>query len=103
MVSGATAANANPYRCGSAGSDPLAWCTTVKSSVTTLKIRSGPGAGYGAVGTVRGGQRIEVDCWTTGTSVHGVTNWTKLYGSGNMYVSDYYLNTGTVSKFLRHC
>ncbi|WP_217616738.1 SH3 domain-containing protein [Cellulomonas sp. GbtcB1] len=101
LLAGATGASADPFRCGSAGSDPNAWCTTVKTSVTTLNIRSGPGTGYGVVGTVSGGQRIEVDCWAPGTSVGGVTAWTKLYNSG--YVSDYYLNTGIVKNFLPRC
>lgn len=100
----ASPAQADPFRCGSSGSDPRAWCTTVKNAPNGLTIRSGPGTNYRAIGSLANGQRVEVDCWGTGTSVNGYNIWTRLYSpGGNAWVSDYYLNTGHVQSFLPHC
>ncbi|MFD5747661.1 SH3 domain-containing protein [Streptomyces sp. NPDC127033] len=100
----APSASADPFRCGSAGSDPRAWCAYVKDSPNGLTIRTGPGTGYSRAGTLNNGQRIEIDCWGYGSSVGGYNIWAKLYSpSGNRWVSDLYLTTGRIQNFLSQC
>ncbi|GAA1548315.1 hypothetical protein GCM10009827_080750 [Dactylosporangium maewongense] len=100
----ASPASADPVRCGSSGSDPRAWCANVKDAPNGLTIRSGPGTGYSPVGTLRNGQKVEVDCWGYGSSVNGYRIWVRLYSAaGSRWVSDLYLTTGHVQDYLIQC
>lgn len=103
----APSASADPFRCPSnIGSDSQSLCAHVIKidAGSTLTIRSGPGSGYSNVGSLPNGATVEVECWTYGSAVNGYTIWTQLYSAGAArYVSDYYLDTGTVQNFLRQC
>ncbi|MEU9508298.1 peptidoglycan DD-metalloendopeptidase family protein [Micromonospora sp. NPDC048170] len=69
---------------------------TVNTSGTPLTVRSGPGTGYAAVGTVADGTRVTIQCQTSGTSVTGTygtsTIWDRI-GSGR-FIADAYVHTG---------
>ncbi|MEU4623854.1 sporangiospore maturation cell wall hydrolase GsmA [Actinoplanes sp. NPDC023801] len=58
-----------------------------------LKVRSGPTAAAGVVGTLRDGQRITVECSVTGQKVQGkvrtTTQWDRM--AGGRYVSHAYV------------
>ncbi|SCL66948.1 SH3 domain-containing protein [Micromonospora citrea] len=77
--------------CGSA-----AGSGTVNTNGTALTVRSGPGTGYAAVGTVADGTRVTIYCQTSGTSVTGTygtsTIWDRI-GSGR-FIADAYVYTG---------
>ncbi|MFE0593997.1 peptidoglycan DD-metalloendopeptidase family protein [Micromonospora echinospora] len=69
---------------------------TVNTSGTPLTVRSGPGTGYAAVGTVADGTRVTIQCQTTGTTVtgtYGTSNIWDRIGSGR-FISDAYTHTG---------
>jgi AraC-binding-like domain/Bacterial SH3 domain len=100
----APAASAAAFRCGDFGSDPLAWCAYVQKAPSGLKVHSGPSTGSSVIGTLANGAKVEVDCWTTGTSVNGYNIWAGLYSAGGYrYVSDYYLTTGHIQSYVVHC
>ena len=67
----------------------------VRTQSTPLTVRSGPGTGFEAVGTVAKRARLTIVCQTTGTRVsgpYGATNvWNKL-GTGR-YVADAYTSS----------
>ncbi|MEU7935047.1 peptidoglycan DD-metalloendopeptidase family protein [Micromonospora echinofusca] len=69
---------------------------TVNTSGTPLTVRSGPGTGYAAVGTVADGAKVTIYCQTSGTSVTGTygtsTIWDRI-GSGR-FIADAYVYTG---------
>ncbi|MGN9767819.1 peptidoglycan DD-metalloendopeptidase family protein [Micromonospora sp. SD12] len=69
---------------------------TVNTSGTPLTVRSGPGTGYAAVGTVADGAKVTIHCQTSGTSVTGTygtsTIWDRI-GSGR-FIADAYVYTG---------
>ncbi|MGW4500687.1 peptidoglycan DD-metalloendopeptidase family protein [Micromonospora sp. NPDC004336] len=69
---------------------------TVNTSGTPLTVRSGPGTGYDAVGTVADGTKVTIQCQTSGTSVTGTygtsTIWDRI-GSGR-FIADAYVYTG---------
>ncbi|MBQ1071680.1 peptidoglycan DD-metalloendopeptidase family protein [Micromonospora sp. C31] len=69
---------------------------TVNTSGTPLTVRSGPGTGYAAVGTVADGTRVTIRCQTRGTSVTGTygtsTIWDRI-GAGR-FIADAYVYTG---------
>ncbi|MFI6822848.1 SH3 domain-containing protein [Micromonospora sp. NPDC050187] len=98
-------AQADAFRCGSAGSDPRAWCAYVKNvGPAGLNVRSGPGTGYPVVAVYANGQMVEVDCWAYGTSVNGYNIWSRLYTPTRVsWVSDYYLTTGIVQNYVHPC
>ncbi|GGS33716.1 MULTISPECIES: SH3 domain-containing protein [Streptomyces] len=100
----APSASADAFRCGHSGSDPRAWCAYVQKAPNGLTIRSGPGTNYSAVGTAHNGRKLEIDCWTYGTSVNGYNIWARLYSPiGLKYVSDYYLTTGRIQSYVSKC
>ncbi|MGC4815832.1 SH3 domain-containing protein, partial [Micromonospora sp. DT228] len=69
---------------------------TVDTTASTLNVRSGPGTGYGVVGSVADGARVTIYCQATGTSVTGPagtsTIWHRI--GTNRYVAAAYLQTG---------
>ncbi|SCG51960.1 M23 family metallopeptidase [Micromonospora coxensis] len=69
---------------------------TVNTAGANLTVRSGPGTGYDAVGTVADGTRVTIYCQTTGTTVtgtYGTSNIWDRIGSGR-YIADAYVHTG---------
>ncbi|GAB3954542.1 SH3 domain-containing protein [Streptomyces sparsus] len=100
----APSANADAFRCGHSGSDPRAWCAYVKNAPSGLKARTGPGTSYSVRFTLGNGTKVEVDCWTYGTSVNGYNIWAGLYNPiARTYVSDYYLSTGRIQNYVSRC
>lgn len=69
-----------------------------------LTIRSGPGTGFTAIGSVADGARVTITCQKTGQKVTGTfgtsTLWDKI-GSG--YVADAYVYTGTDGRVAPNC
>ncbi|MFD6566653.1 peptidoglycan DD-metalloendopeptidase family protein [Micromonospora profundi] len=69
---------------------------TVDTSGTPLTVRSGPGTGYAAVGTVADGTKVTIACQTSGTSVTGTygtsTIWDRI--GGGRFIADAYVYTG---------
>ncbi|MGB2570197.1 peptidoglycan DD-metalloendopeptidase family protein [Micromonospora citrea] len=69
---------------------------TVNTAGANLTVRSGPGTGYDAVGSVADGAKVTIYCQTTGTSVtgtYGTSNIWDRIGSGK-YIADAYVYTG---------
>lgn len=69
---------------------------TVNTAGDPLTVRSGPGTGYSAVGTVADGQTVSIACQTSGTSVSGTYGTSSIWdriGSGR-YIADAYVYTG---------
>jgi hypothetical protein len=69
---------------------------TVNTAGAPLTVRSGPGTGYSAVGTVADGAGVTISCQTSGTTVTGTYGTSSIWdriGSGR-YVSDAYVLTG---------
>ncbi|MEW2383552.1 peptidoglycan DD-metalloendopeptidase family protein [Micromonospora sp. NPDC047707] len=69
---------------------------TVNTSGTPLTVRSGPGTGYDAVGTVADGATVTIRCQTSGTTVTGTYGTSSIWdriGAGR-YIADAYVYTG---------
>lgn len=61
-----------------------------------LTVRSGPGTGYSAVGSVADGAIVTISCQTAGTTVTGTYGTSSIWdriGTGK-YISDAYVYTG---------
>ncbi|WP_406041544.1 peptidoglycan DD-metalloendopeptidase family protein [Micromonospora sp. NBC_00898] len=69
---------------------------TVNTAGADLTVRSGPGTGYSAVGSVADGATVTIYCQTSGTTVTGTYGTSSIWdriGTGR-YVSDAYVHTG---------
>jgi Peptidase family M23 len=69
---------------------------TVNTAGAPLTVRSGPGTGFGSVGTVADGRSVTISCQTSGTRVTGTYGTSSIWdriGSGR-YVADAYVLTG---------
>jgi hypothetical protein len=69
---------------------------TVHTSGPSLTVRSGPGTGFTAVGSVANGGTVTISCQTTGSRVTGTYGTSSIWdrvGAGR-YVSDAYVYTG---------
>ncbi|MEH0842884.1 peptidoglycan DD-metalloendopeptidase family protein [Micromonospora sp. CPCC 205711] len=69
---------------------------TVNTAGADLTVRSGPGTGYDAVGSVADGTRVTIYCQTSGTSVTGTYGTSSIWdriGTGR-YIADAYVLTG---------
>ncbi|MEV0723995.1 peptidoglycan DD-metalloendopeptidase family protein [Micromonospora purpureochromogenes] len=69
---------------------------TVNTAGAALTVRSGPGTGYSAVGSVADGATVTIYCQTTGTTVTGTYGTSSIWdriGSGR-FISDAYVYTG---------
>jgi hypothetical protein len=76
----------------------------VRTSGAPLTIRSGPGTGHRAVGTIANGTRIRVRCHKRGTRVTGTYGTTRLWDRiGRGYISDAYVYTGTDGRVAPWC
>lgn len=61
-----------------------------------LTMRTGPGTGYPAVGTLSDGQQVAVLCQVAGDHVGGTNLWSLIsFGGSQVYVSDNYLDNGS--------
>jgi Peptidase family M23 len=72
------------------------YAATVNTAGDPLTVRSGPGTGYAAVGSVADGQTVLISCQTSGSVVTGTYGTSSIWdriGSGR-YVSDAYVYTG---------
>ncbi|MFE9691344.1 peptidoglycan DD-metalloendopeptidase family protein [Micromonospora sp. NPDC005806] len=70
--------------------------TVNTTSGVSLTVRSGPGTGYSAVGSVADGAKVTIYCQTSGTTVTGTYGTSSIWdriGSGR-YISDAYVYTG---------
>ncbi|WP_326558995.1 SH3 domain-containing protein [Micromonospora sp. NBC_01796] len=94
----------------SAATEPCWWdsgarCAKIIGVSGNLNVRSAPSTGASIVDTLPNGTIVQMDCWTTGTSVFGYNIWVLLYSpiGSPRYVSDYYLDSGHVQSFIDHC
>jgi hypothetical protein len=89
------------------GGSTAAATGTVRTSGTALNIRSGPGTGYGSVGSVANGSKVSIFCQATGTQVtgtYGTTKiWDKISSTSAQYVSDAYVYTGSDGQVAPWC
>ncbi|MEP6695419.1 MAG: CHAP domain-containing protein [Pseudonocardiales bacterium] len=93
MVIGATAGAA------------LAATGRVNTAGAPLTVRSGPGTGYSAVGSVADGTTVNISCQALGTSVtgtYGTSRWWDKIGAGR-FVSDAYVYTGSDGRVAPYC
>lgn len=78
---------------------------TVRTSGARLTVRSGPGTGHRAVGTLANGARVTIRCHGRGTRVNGTYGssvlWDKI-GAGR-WVSDAYVYTGSDGRVAPWC
>ena len=78
---------------------------TVNTSGADLTVRSGPGTGYSAVGSLADGTSVTISCQTKGSSVTGTygtsTLWDKIGSS--RYVADAYVYTGSDNAVAPAC
>lgn len=78
---------------------------TVNTSGAPLTVRSGPGTGHSAVGSLADGTQVRISCQTTGSSVTGTYGtsriWNKI-GSGR-FISDAYTYTGSDGRVAPDC
>ncbi|MEU7619507.1 peptidoglycan DD-metalloendopeptidase family protein [Micromonospora rifamycinica] len=68
----------------------------VDTAGSPLTVRSGPGTGYAAVGTVADGATVTIGCQTSGTTVTGTFGTSAIWdriGSGR-FIADAYVYTG---------
>ena len=63
----------------------------------SLRVRSGPGAGYSQVGSLAYGTYIDIACQDYGSNVGGSTVWDKLTSGG--WVTDYYVHGTPYARF----
>lgn len=78
---------------------------TVIGGGAPLTVRSGPGTGYAAVGSVVDGSTVTILCQTRGQSITGPYGATALWdriGAGR-YVTDAYVFTGSNGQVARTC
>jgi hypothetical protein len=72
------------------------YAATVNTAGSPLTVRSGPGTGYTAVGSVEDGETVWISCQTPGTTVTGTYGTSSIWdriGTGR-YVADAYVYTG---------
>jgi len=77
----------------------------VNTSGAPLNVRSGPGTGYGVVGTVADGATVTIQCQMPGTTVTGPYGTSKIWdriGTGR-YISDAYVSTGSDGYVAPRC
>jgi hypothetical protein len=73
-------------------------------SGVALTIRSGPGTGYAAIGSIADGTRVSIRCQQVGTKVTGTFGTSSLWDKiGTGYVADAYVYTGTDGRVAPDC
>ncbi|HVM69292.1 MAG TPA: peptidoglycan DD-metalloendopeptidase family protein [Gaiellaceae bacterium] len=77
---------------------------TVDTAGPALTIRSGPGTGYAAVGSVADGAKVTIRCQASGQKVRGKFGTSTLWDNiGKGYVSDSYVHTGSDGRVAPSC
>jgi surface antigen len=80
---------------------------TVNTPGDTLHVRGGPGTGYSIVGSLPDKASVSIYCTNNGTNVQGQYGWTviwdKISSTGNQFVSDAFVYTGTNNPVARPC
>ncbi|MEW2477011.1 peptidoglycan DD-metalloendopeptidase family protein [Micromonospora gifhornensis] len=69
---------------------------TVRTAGANLTVRSGPGTGYSAVGSLANGASVTIHCQTRGTTVTGTYGTSSIWnriGAGR-FIADAYVYTG---------
>jgi hypothetical protein len=76
----------------------------VNTAGASLTVRTGPGTGYGAVGSIADGTYVTISCQKHGSSVTGTygtsTLWDKIGGG---YIADAYVSTGSDGQVAPTC
>lgn len=89
---------------GGSGGSTAGVVGRVNTRGVPLTVRSGPGTGHQAVGTVADGATVRISCQVRGAAVTGTygtsTLWDRI-GSG--YVSDAYVSTGSDGQVAPTC
>ncbi|MCB9618676.1 MAG: peptidoglycan DD-metalloendopeptidase family protein [Sandaracinus sp.] len=91
---------------GSSGGGSTSGAVTgrVRTSGAALTVRSGPGTGYRAVGSVANGQPVRITCQKRGQTVSGTYGTSNLWDYiGTGYVSDAYVLTGSDGQVAPTC
>jgi hypothetical protein len=92
--------------CGGGGgsSSSSGFIGRVNTRGVPLTVRSGPGTGYAAVGSVANGAAVRITCQVRGAPVSGTygtsTLWDRIAGG---YVSDAYVSTGSDGQVTPTC
>ncbi len=77
----------------------------VHTAGAPLTVRSGPGTGYQAVGSLKKGTKVNISCQIQGTRVvgtYGTSSWWNKIGSGH-YIADAYTYTGSDGRVAPLC
>ncbi|RKT53377.1 M23 family metallopeptidase [Saccharothrix australiensis] len=78
--------------------------TVGTDSGSSVTVRSGPGTGYAAVGSVANGSSVTIRCQVKGQSVTGKYGTTALWDQiGSGYISDAYVYTGSDGQVAPAC
>jgi hypothetical protein len=76
----------------------------VNTSGPSLTVRSGPGTGYAAVGSVADGTYVTITCQKHGTTVSGTYGTSSLWDRiGAGYIADAYVSTGSDGQVAPTC
>lgn len=77
----------------------------VNTAGAKLTVRSGPGTGYQAVGTLSKGTKVNISCQTTGTRVKGTYGTSSIWNKigTNRYIADAYTYTGSDGRVAPSC
>lgn len=90
--------------CGGAGGSSAGVVGRVNTRGAPLTVRSGPGAGHQAVGSVADGATVRITCQVRGASVTGTYGTSTLWDRvGAGYVSDAYVSTGSDGQVAPTC
>ncbi len=90
--------------CGNTGGSTTGVVGRVNTSGANLTVRSGPGTGYRAVGSVADGARVRIRCQKRGQSIRGTYGTSTLWDYiGTGYVSDAYVMTGSDGQVAPTC
>lgn len=76
----------------------------INTAGAPLTVRSGPGTGYAAIGSIADGTHVTIYCQKLGQSITGTYGTTRLWDKiGNGYVSDAYVYTGSDGRVAPDC
>lgn len=95
-------------RCGGGGGGGGGGATGHPGRVNTngarLTVRSGPGTGFRAVGSLADGQRVRIRCQKRGQRITGTYGTTRIWDFvGTGYVSDAFVFTGSDGRVAPNC
>lgn len=86
--------------CGGASGHP----GVINTSGANLNVRSGPGTGYAAIGSLADGAHVTIRCHKYGQRITGTYGTTTLWDKiGAGYVSDAYVYTGSDGRVAPMC